>query len=103
VRKAFHGALMIAACMAVAAPGRAADLARGEEVYLRHCARCHGPTGTSTWPGTPNLARREGMMQTDRNLLETLRKGRGAKPGYQGLLSDADILNVIAYARMLGR
>lgn len=103
MRRALRGALIVAACAATAAPGFAADLARGEEVYRRHCARCHGDTGTSNWPGTPNLARREGMMQTDRNLLETLRKGRGAKPGYQGLLSDADILNVIAYARMLGR
>ena len=81
----------------------AADIVRGGDTYQRHCARCHGTTGVSTWPGAPNLARREGLMQPDTTLLQTLRKGRGAKPGYQGLLTDAEILNAIAYARSLAR
>jgi mono/diheme cytochrome c family protein len=84
-------------------PAGAADIVRGAETFQRHCARCHGTTGVSTWPGAPNLARREGLMRSDAALLETLRKGRGAKPGYQGLLPDAEILNAIAYARTLAR
>lgn len=81
----------------------AADLVRGAELYQRHCANCHGQDGVSTWPGAPNIARREGMLQTDQALLQKLRVGRGAKPGFQGLMSDPDILSTIAYSRMLMR
>lgn len=92
------------AALALAAAGSAAaDIDRGAQVYGRHCARCHGASGMSMWPGAPNLARREGMMQRDGAIADALRKGRGAKAGYQGVLSDADILNVIAYARTLAR
>lgn len=98
-------ARIAAALLALAAPAiaPAADIARGAEVYERHCARCHGSGGTSTWPGAPNLARREGLLRPDAALVEGLRKGRGAKPAYQGLLSEADLYNVIAYSRTLAR
>ena len=89
--------------LAVPALARAGDINRGAEVYHRHCVRCHGSDGVSTWPGAPSFAKREGLMRPDSALAETLRKGRGAKPGYQGLLSDADIYNVIAYTRTLAR
>lgn len=95
---------LFAAALALAAAGsQAADLQRGAQVYGRHCAKCHGTSGMSLWPGAPNLARREGMMQPDGAIAAVLRKGRGAKVGYQGVLSDAEIFNVIAYARTLAR
>lgn len=94
------GVLLAAAC---ALPTSGADIVRGAELYQRHCASCHGQDGVSTWPGAPNIARREGMMQTDQALLQKLRMGRGAKPGFQGLMSDQEILNVIAYSRTLMR
>ncbi len=86
-----------------AATARAADIVRGAEVYRQHCANCHGPTGSSVWPGAPNLSRREAPLRTDQALLQILRTGRGAKPAFQGMVSDADILNVIAYSRTLAR
>lgn len=93
--------LLLAA--AALAPAQAADIVRGAELYQRHCASCHGANGVSTWPGAPNIARREGMMQTDQALLQKLRAGRGAKPAFQGMMSDPDILNAIAYSRTLMR
>lgn len=99
------GVRILALCGMLLAPGlaQAADIVRGGEVYRQHCASCHGATGVSAWPGAPNLARREGLVQTDQTLLRTLRAGRGAMPGYQGLLSDADLLNVIAFSRTFAR
>ena len=92
------------AILAVAAlQASAADIVRGADLYQRHCASCHGQNGESTCPGAPNIARREGMMQTDQALLQKLRVGRGAKPGFQGMMSDQDILNAIAYSRTLMR
>lgn len=96
----------LCAAIAVAgalAPAQAADITRGAAVYQQHCAFCHGSNGVPNWPATPDLSRREGLMQTDQALLRSLREGRGAKPAYRGLLSDADILNVIAYSRTLAR
>jgi mono/diheme cytochrome c family protein len=96
-------AVLGAACLAGAGMAQGADIARGAEVYRRHCANCHGSSGEGAWPGTPNFSRREGLLRTDQALLQTLRTGRGAKPGFQGMLSDADLLNVIAFCRTLPR
>jgi mono/diheme cytochrome c family protein len=103
IRAGHAKAALAAAATLIAFNGHAADIARGAEVYRQHCARCHGVSGLSTWPGAPQLARREGLMQADSSLLQYLRRGRGAKPGYQGLLSDAALLSVIAYSRTLAR
>ena len=89
--------------VAFALPASGADIVRGAELYQRYCANCHGQTGLSTWPGAPNIARREGMMQADQALLQKLRAGRGAKPAFQGLMTDPEILSVIAYSRTLMR
>lgn len=86
-----------------ATQAHASDIVRGGEVYRQHCANCHGANGISTFPGTPNIARQEGMLQPDRILLDRLRMGRNAMPGYQGIISDRDLLSVIAYMRTLGR
>jgi len=96
-------AVSVLLAAAFALPASGADIVRGAELYQRHCASCHGQNGVSTWPGAPNIARREGMMQIDQALLQKLRAGRGAKPAFQGLMSDPDILNVIAYSRTLMR
>ncbi|HEX9182993.1 MAG TPA: cytochrome c [Burkholderiales bacterium] len=92
-----------AVALVASSMANSADVARGAELYQRHCASCHGVSGASTWPGAPNLVRREGLLQPDTVLLQALRTGRGTKPGFRGLLSDAEILDVIAYSRTLAR
>lgn len=77
------------------------DIVRGGELYRQLCASCHGPQGVSVWPGAPSFARREGMLQPDMALLERIRAGRNAMPSYRGILSDRDILSVVAYTRTL--
>ena len=79
----------------------AADMFKGTQIYSRHCAACHGPNGISVMPGAPHLARGEKMMQSDMAMLVALKSGRGAMPSYLGVLSDAEILDVIAYTRTL--
>jgi cytochrome c6 len=92
-----------AALLSASAASHSADIVRGGALYRQHCANCHGHDGVSVWPGAPNIARREGMLQTDQALLQKLRTGRGAKPGFQGLLTDRDLMDVIAYSRTLMR
>jgi len=82
-------------------PAGAADVIKGAQIYARHCAACHGPNGVSVMPGAPQLARTEGLMQSDLALLASLKTGKNAMPAYIGILSDRDILDVIAYSRTL--
>lgn len=79
----------------------AADPAKGGELYAIHCASCHGVSGVSIIPNAPNFAQNEGLMSPDGTLLISIRNGKAAMPSYQGVLSDQDILNVIAYLRTL--
>ena len=93
-------------CLAAAiatTPGHAADITRGGQTYAMHCAMCHGPAGQGIQPGAPKFNRGERMLQSDLALLNSVRMGRGAMPGFMGVLRDRDILDVIAYIRTLQR
>lgn len=86
---------------AISASAFAADTFKGQKVYASNCAICHGQDGRGVMPGTPNLATPEAMMKPDFTLLASIRAGRNAMPAYQGILSDRDIMDVIAYVRTL--
>ena len=79
----------------------AADTNKGAELYATHCASCHGVSGISLMLGAPNFAKNEGLMNPDKALLDSIRSGKAAMPAYRGVLSDQDILNVIAYLRTM--
>jgi len=93
----------IAACLllAVAGEAKAADTIKGKRIYDTQCALCHGGAGRSTMPGAPDLNRRENMLKPDLTLLAAIRNGRNAMPAFQGILTDRDIMDVIAYLRTL--
>ncbi len=82
-------------------PVCAADVIKGAQIYAKHCAACHGPSGISVMPGAPHLARGERLMQPDTALLASLKAGKNAMPAYLGILADRDMLDVIAYSRTL--
>lgn len=91
-----------AALLVLFAPGAfGADVMKGGQIYRMHCASCHGASGISTMPNAPSFARGERMMQPDPMLLGSIKKGRGAMPGFFGVLSDRDALDVIAYMRSM--
>lgn len=79
----------------------AADPNKGAEVYTMHCVSCHGVSGVGVIPGAPNFAQDEGLMSPDGTLFISIQSGKAAMPAYRGVLSDQDILNVIAYLRTL--
>jgi cytochrome c6 len=87
--------------MFVSGLSHAADTNKGATIYAMHCATCHGVSGISVMPNAPNFAKNEGLMNPDRTLLITIQSGKAAMPAYRGVLSDQDILNVIAYLRTL--
>jgi mono/diheme cytochrome c family protein len=87
----------------VTTPAHAADVIKGSQLYARHCAACHGPNGISVMPTAPHLARGDRLMQSDLALLASFKSGKNAMPSYIGILSDAEILDVIAFSRTLRR
>lgn len=95
--------LAVVALCAPGAPVVAADVMKGSRVYAMHCASCHGPAGVSVMRGAPNLARAERMLQSDVALLGAIRSGKNAMPAYAGILTDQQILDVVAYSRTLRR
>jgi cytochrome c6 len=90
-------------CVMLATSGalQAADTFKGRQLYTANCVTCHGATGKSVIPGAPNLGLGDGMMRPDFTLLNAIRSGKNAMPAYRGILTDRDIMDVIAYMRTL--
>jgi len=84
-------------------PATATDVFGGRTVYEAHCANCHGLDGAPVLPGTPNFTRGEGLMAPDIVLVPSLKAGKGLMPGFNHILSEKDILDVLVYTRTLQR
>lgn len=99
---AFPRAGIVAAVLLAAATcAGAADITRGATLYATHCAACHGGNGTPVLAGAPNFRRMDSLMRPDLQLLAAIRSGKGAMPGYLGVLRDREILDVVAFLRTL--
>lgn len=79
----------------------AGDSIKGGELYAKHCAECHGESGISVMPGTPNFAENESLIKPDSLLLQTITNGDKAMPSYLGILQELEMLDVIAFIRTL--
>lgn len=77
----------------------AGDPRKGRGLYEQHCSGCHGLGGRPNVPGVPNFTLGEGMNKPDTDILEFTKKGKVVMPGFEGVLSDKEILDVIAYVR----
>lgn len=93
--------LLLVLLAPLAQAAHAADVMKGGQLYRMHCASCHGGSGISAMPNAPSFARGERMTQPDQMLLGSIRRGRGAMPGFFGVLTDRDTLDVIAYMRSM--
>ncbi len=82
-------------------PAQAADPLNGASLYGAKCATCHGANGRPVMPGTPDFSRGERLLRSDIDLLKSIRAGMGVMPAYQGLLSDDEILDIVAHLRTL--
>ncbi|MDH3762586.1 MAG: c-type cytochrome [Gammaproteobacteria bacterium] len=80
---------------------QASDPSLGAVTYQRHCAQCHGVNGSPTMAGATDFKRGRGTMQSDQSLLARIQKGKNACPAYFGILSEQQILDVIAHIRTL--
>ncbi len=77
----------------------AGDVFHGKEIYIRYCAGCHGDSGVGLMPGMPDFSQGERLLRTDRDLIDSVRIGNGIMPAFNGMLTDEEIENVVAYLR----
>lgn len=82
-------------------PVNAADFFNGRQIYEVHCQSCHGIDGRSMEPGTPDFSIGDTLFRPDADLVREIRDGKGTMPAYRGLLTDAEIRDVVAYLRSL--
>src|SRR3954470_23516220 len=89
--------------------GRAAQLARGREVYSANCGRCHGADGQGHTRmaemveppdmSDPAWQRARGSSR----MIASVANGRGQMPAFRKKLSRQDIAAAVAYVRTLRR
>ena len=77
----------------------AGDPIKGRSLYENRCSGCHGMEGTPQVAGIPNFKMGEGLMKPDQHLLTFIQNGKGVMPGFKGVISDAEIRDIIAHIR----
>ena len=77
----------------------AGDPMKGSKLYGDRCSGCHGLNGVPQVVGVPNFKMGQGLMKSDQQLLAFVKKGKLVMPGFNGVLSDEEILDIIAYIR----
>lgn len=75
--------------------------------FKAKCAMCHGADGkgspTGLKMGVHDFTSADVQKQTDAQLTETITKGKGKMPAYEGKLKDNEIKDLVAYVRSLGK
>jgi cytochrome c6 len=79
----------------------AADTQNGAKLYGQYCASCHAANGKGAIAGAPDFARGRVLSKPDGALLSSIKAGKGAMPGFLGILRERDLFDVIAYMRTL--
>jgi mono/diheme cytochrome c family protein len=89
-------------------PSTEASLDRGEELFLRFCAPCHGPAADGRGyivgaPGYPPFPLNTDRVRNfpDGYIYGMMRVGRGVMPSYGDRISHFDRWNVVNYLRVL--
>lgn len=100
-RTVFHRVFVLLLALLAAGIAQAGDPQRGRQIYIDRCSGCHGLEGLPTMNAVPAFARGERIMKPDRELLAFIKRGKGVMPGYEGQLTDMEILDTLAYIRTL--
>jgi putative copper resistance protein D len=91
-------------------PYQASSIARGAELYAKHCAVCHGPSGRGDGPGGRTLPREPADLtakhtadHTAGDLFWWLTHGipGSGMPGFQGVTSETERWDLINFVRVL--
>ncbi len=90
-------------------PVNTARASTGQQIYQQSCAVCHGEKGFGDGPGGAALPVKpfdlttHVLLHDEQYLYATILNGRGYMPAFGSRLSQDQILDVIAYTRLLAR
>lgn len=85
--------------------------AAGVDIYKQNCLLCHGEKGDGQGPMAQGLTPKpadftdkEHMAKdTDEELIEAIKMGKGPMPPFGGTLSDQEIKDVLQYIRQFAK
>ena len=88
-----------------------ASAAKAQEpasLYKTKCAMCHGADGKGDTPvgkstGVRSFASPEVQKESDADLIQITKKGKGKMPAYENKLTEPQIKDLVAYVRQLGK
>lgn len=69
---------------------------KGRVTYLKHCGACHGTEKQGIPPTFPSLMALKGR-KLEKEILEKIRKGGGAMPGYKGVITADEERAIMAF------
>jgi len=101
-------ALMLAVSAAILIFGSLPAAADAAATYKAKCVMCHGADGKGDTPagkkmGAHDFASPEVQKQSDGELASITAKGKNKMPGYEKSLKEAEIKDLTAYIRQLGK
>jgi len=100
--KLFISMLVVGLVLATSLPAVAQD---AEALYKSKCQVCHGADGKGTAAGQKMGVRDfhspEVAKETDAQMIEVTKKGKGKMPAFDGKLTDDQIKSLIKYIRTL--
>jgi mono/diheme cytochrome c family protein len=82
------------------------SIAEGQKLYTKHCASCHGASGSGDGSAAADLGIHpaklsESASDSDGALFWKITSGKKPMPGYSRKLSETDRWNVVNYIRTL--
>ncbi len=100
--------LAVAAGDGAVNPNDIAMVERGKGVYTTNCLSCHGadlrgdgPAGAGMQPPPANFSQPHTMVHSDEDMVYWIEQGKQGTgmPGFQSVLSDQDVRDVLAYIK----
>jgi cytochrome c6 len=91
--------LILGALLCAAFHKAGAQAMDGKALFTKNCAACHQANGKGIPGAFPALAGNALVQGAPADAATVLLKGRGGMPDFSGSLSDADIAQVLSYAR----
>ena len=79
----------------------AGSVSAGRPMYQTHCEICHGQDGQPVMAGAPDFTRGDGLFQSDAAVFDAIRSSEIMMHGFEGILLDQEIIDIITYIRTL--
>jgi cytochrome c6 len=101
--------VIVAMFVATALSSSVCAQGNGEKLYnANKCASCHGPDGSANVPAGKALKARDFHSpdvqgQSDADLTAVITNGKNKMPAYGKQLKPAEIAELVAYSRALGK